>query len=412
MIPIDNSIAGRVADIHHFLPDSGLHIIAEHFLRIRFSLMARPGRRPSTTITHRAQPRARARPVPQDHPRARPDPGDLRRHRRRGPRGGRARRPDARPRSRPPLAAEIYGLEILADDVEDEDHNTTRFVVLSRELVEAPAGNGPVVTSFIFNVRNLPAALYKALGGFATNGVNMTKLESYMVGGEFTATQFLAEVDGHPEDIGLKNALEELAFFTTDVKILGVYPADPFRSGSAGRAIRLNIAPCGSARIAIRPTPGTSNAGATTRAAELDDPRDRVVDGLDVEVDVPVRRHALHHRRHRAADLAAVDDQAGVRPSRRPSAAPPSRRRAGRRRTPSRPARSGEISSFQIGVPGSLARCVPDVALACQRLTRAPVGSWIADIRPCSITSNGPASTLPPRSATLAVAASTSSTAR
>ena len=118
---------------------------------------------------------------------------------------------------------------MLAEDVEDEDHNTTRFVVLSPELVEAPAGNGPVVTSFIFNVRNLPAALYKALGGFATNGVNMTKLESYMVGGKFTATQFLAEVDGHPEDVGVRNALEELAFFTTDVKILGVYPADPFR---------------------------------------------------------------------------------------------------------------------------------------------------------------------------------------
>ena len=129
----------------------------------------------------------------------------------------------------PPLAAEIYGLQILREDVEDEDHNTTRFVVLSPEYVEAPATDGPVVTSFIFNVRNLPAALYKALGGFATNGVNMTKLESYMVGGEFTATQFLAEVDGHPEDTGLKNALEELAFFTTDVKILGVYPADPER---------------------------------------------------------------------------------------------------------------------------------------------------------------------------------------
>ncbi len=129
----------------------------------------------------------------------------------------------------PPLAAEIYGLEILREDVEDEDHNTTRFVVLSPEYVEAPAADGPVVTSFIFNVRNLPAALYKALGGFATNGVNMTKLESYMVGGEFTATQFLAEVDGHPEDTGLKNALEELAFFTTEVKILGVYPADPER---------------------------------------------------------------------------------------------------------------------------------------------------------------------------------------
>ena len=136
----------------------------------------------------------------------------------------------------PPLAAEIYGLDILRDDVEDEDHNTTRFVVLSQEYVEAPAGDGPVVTTFVFNVRNLPAALYKALGGFATNGVNMTKLESYMVGGHFTATQFLAEVDGHPEDAGVARALEELAFFTTDVKVLGVYPADAFRRVVAARA--------------------------------------------------------------------------------------------------------------------------------------------------------------------------------
>jgi prephenate dehydratase len=132
----------------------------------------------------------------------------------------------------PPLAAEIYQLTILADDIEDEDHNTTRFVVLSPELIQAPAGNGPVVTSFIFNVRNLPASLYKALGGFATNGVNMTKLESYMVGGEFTATQFLAEVDGHPDDVPVKRALEELAFFTTEVKVIGVYPADPFRAAA------------------------------------------------------------------------------------------------------------------------------------------------------------------------------------
>jgi prephenate dehydratase len=130
----------------------------------------------------------------------------------------------------PPLAAEIYGLETLAEDVEDEDHNTTRFVVLSRDLVEARPDRGPVVTSFIFNVRNIPAALYKALGGFATNGVNMTKLESYMVGGEFTATQFLAEVDGHPQHPPVARALEELEFFTTDIKVLGVYPAAPFRA--------------------------------------------------------------------------------------------------------------------------------------------------------------------------------------
>jgi prephenate dehydratase len=119
---------------------------------------------------------------------------------------------------------------VLANDVEDEEHNTTRFVVLSRELIEAEPGAGPVVTSFIFNVRNLPAALYKALGGFATNGVNMTKLESYMVDGHFTATQFLAEVDGHPADPPVRRALEELEFFTTEVKVLGVYPADDFRS--------------------------------------------------------------------------------------------------------------------------------------------------------------------------------------
>lgn len=227
MIPIDNSIAGRVADIHHFLPASGLHIVAEHFLRIQFALMALPGASLETIKTVHSHVHAL---------------GQCRRSIRElglqpvisGDTAGAAREvAEAGDLSQaaisPPLAADTYGLEILARDVEDEDHNTTRFVVLSPEPRWVAAGEGPVVTSFIFNVRNLPASLYKALGGFATNGVNMTKLESYMVGGLFSATQFLAEVDGHPDDPGLARALEELAFFTTDVKVLGVYAADAFR---------------------------------------------------------------------------------------------------------------------------------------------------------------------------------------
>jgi prephenate dehydratase len=127
------------------------------------------------------------------------------------------------------LAAEIYGLNILKENVEDESHSTTRFVVLSREKKWAEPGNGKIVTTFVFRVRNLPAALYKAMGGFATNGVNMTKLESYMVGGNFFATQFYADVEGHPDDSSLVFALEELAFFSKELTILGVYPAHPFR---------------------------------------------------------------------------------------------------------------------------------------------------------------------------------------
>ncbi|WP_019143519.1 prephenate dehydratase [Aeromicrobium massiliense] len=230
MIPIDNSIAGRVADIHHFLPTSGLHIVAEHFLRIRFAVMGTPGTTLDSVKTVHSHVHAlgQCRKIIREHGWTPLISGDT---------AGAAREiAEAHDPSRasisPPLAAQIYGLEVLAEDVEDEDHNTTRFVVLSREPRRAPAGDGPVVTTFVFNVRNLPAALYKALGGFATNGVNMTKLESYMVGGEFTATQFLCEVDGHPDEPGLARALEELAFFTTDVDVLGVYPASPFRSAS------------------------------------------------------------------------------------------------------------------------------------------------------------------------------------
>jgi prephenate dehydratase len=227
LIPIDNSIAGRVADIHHFLPASNLHIIAEHFLRIRFNLL---GIRGSTldgirTVHSHVHALGQCRKLIREHGLTPVIAGDT---------AGAAREiaeagDPTQAAISPPLAAEIYGLDVLAEDVEDEEHNTTRFVVLSRDFEPAEQGSGPVVTSFIFNVRNLPAALYKALGGFATNSVNMTKLESYMVGGHFAATQFLAEVDGHPDDPGLKNALEELAFFTTDIKILGVYPASTFR---------------------------------------------------------------------------------------------------------------------------------------------------------------------------------------
>ncbi len=229
MIPIDNSIAGRVADIHHFLPDSGLHIVAEHFLRIQFALMALPGatRTDLTTVRSHVHALGQCRKAIRELGLQPVVAGDT---------AGAAREvaeagDPTQAAIAPPLAAETYGLEVLARDFEDEAHNTTRFVVLSRVPDRAPAGHGPVVTTFVFNVRNLPAALYKALGGFATNGINMTKLESYMVGGMFSATQFLAEVEAHPDEPALARALEELAFFTTDVKLLGVYPADSFRLG-------------------------------------------------------------------------------------------------------------------------------------------------------------------------------------
>lgn len=228
MIPIENSVAGRVADIHHLLPHSGLFIIGEWFLPIRHQLMAPRGstladiKSVESHVHALGQCRKIIRKLGIRPIVAGDTAGSARIVAERGDKSC------AAIASR--LAAEIYGLDILAENIEDETHNTTRFVVLSREEKWAPVGSGPLVTSFIFRVRNLPAALYKALGGFATNGVNMTKLESYMVDGNFFATQFYADVDGHPDERSLANALEELRFFSRELRIVGVYPAHPFRA--------------------------------------------------------------------------------------------------------------------------------------------------------------------------------------
>jgi prephenate dehydratase len=227
MIPIENSIAGRVADIHHLLPTSGLNIIGEHFLPIHFQLMALPGASLATIkdVYSHVHAIGQCRKIVRKLGLKAHVAGDT---------AGSARQVSewndpTKASLAPRMAAGIYGLNILAEDVEDEASNTTRFVILSKKAPRPAAGSGPLVTSFVFRVRNVPAALYKAMGGFATNGVNMSKLESYMVEGQFTATQFYAEVDGHPDDVGLKHALEELAFFSKELRIIGVYPAHPYR---------------------------------------------------------------------------------------------------------------------------------------------------------------------------------------
>jgi prephenate dehydratase len=227
MIPIENSIAGRVADIHHLLPNSGLHIIGEHFLPIHFQLMALPEANLSTIKTVQSHVHAigQCRKIVRKLGLRALVTGDTAGSAREVAESGDITKASLAPR----LAAGIYGLKILAEDVEDESYNTTRFIILSKTPKRAAPDDGPIVTSFIFRVRNLPAALYKALGGFATNGVNMTKLESYMLEGDFTATQFYAEVDGHPDDLHVRRALEELEFFSRELRILGVYPAHPFR---------------------------------------------------------------------------------------------------------------------------------------------------------------------------------------
>ena len=228
MIPIENSVAGRVADIHHLMPDSGLHIIAEHFMPVRHQLLGVKGARLEEieTVESHVHALGQCRKVIRKLGLKTIVAADTAGSAREVAQAADTRRAAIASR----LAAEIYGLDVLAEDIEDEDHNTTRFIVLSREAKWARKEEGPVVTTFLFRVRNVPAALYKALGGFATNGINMTKLESYMIEGNFFATQFYADIEGHPEDRSLVFAFEELAFYSKEMKILGVYPAHPFRA--------------------------------------------------------------------------------------------------------------------------------------------------------------------------------------
>jgi prephenate dehydratase len=229
MIPIDNSLAGRVADIHHLLPHSGFHIIGEHFLPIRFQLMAVEGARLKDirTVHSHIHALGQCRKIIRKHGWTPMVEGDTAGAARMIAESGDRTQAALAPR----LAAELYGLDILIENVEDAAHNTTRFVILSKKDQRAKPDNGPVMTTFVFRVRNVPAALYKAMGGFATNGVNMVKLESYQLDGQFIATQFYADVEGHPDHPPLARALEELAFFSSEVRILGVYPASPWREG-------------------------------------------------------------------------------------------------------------------------------------------------------------------------------------
>jgi prephenate dehydratase len=226
MLPIENSVAGRVADIHHLLPDSGLHIIGEHYQRVNHHLLAVPGARLKDLKIVRSHVHAlsQCRKLIRQlglKPEIAADTA--------GSAAEVAARGDPHIAAiASELAGEVYGLVSLKKNIEDAGHNTTRFLIMAKEPKRAP-NDGLVVTTFVFRVRNVPAALYKALGGFATNSVNMTKLESYMVGGRFIATQFYADVEAHPDERNLKLALDELKFFTAELKILGVYPGHPFR---------------------------------------------------------------------------------------------------------------------------------------------------------------------------------------
>jgi prephenate dehydratase len=227
IIPVENSLHGRIADIHHLLPEAGLYIVGEHFHRVRHQLLGIKGATLAglKTVFSQGPALGQCRNIIRElnlHPQVWHDTAGSARHV--------AELKDASACAiASSLAAEIYGLEILKADVEDANHNMTRFLIMAAEPDDAPSDAGPVITTFIFRVRNVPAALYKALGGFATNGVNMTKLESYQLGGSFNATQFYADIEGHPEARSVRLALEELKFFSATMTVLGVYPAHPFR---------------------------------------------------------------------------------------------------------------------------------------------------------------------------------------
>jgi prephenate dehydratase len=228
LIPIENSLHGRIADIHHLLPEAPLYIVGEHFHRVRHQLLGVAGASLSSikTVVSQEPALGQCRKIVREL--------NLKRQLWADTAGAARHIAELKDRTvaaiASSLAAEIHKLTVLRADVEDADHNVTRFLVMSSAPDDADNGHGPVVTSFIFRVRNVPAALYKALGGFATNGVNMTKLESYQLEGSFNATQFYADIEGHPEERNVRLALEELQFFTSSLKVLGVYPAHPFRN--------------------------------------------------------------------------------------------------------------------------------------------------------------------------------------
>jgi prephenate dehydratase len=227
MIPVDNSVAGRVADIHHLLPHGGLFIVGEHFQRVNHQLLSLPEAELADlqVVGSHVHALSQCRNVIHQL--------NLRLSVHADTAGAAKELAETGERSHgviaSALAAEIYGLKVLLSDIEDAEHNTTRFLIMAGKPLNLPPSEAPMVTSLIFRVRNIPAALYKALGGFATNGVNLTKLESYLVGGGFTAAQFYADIDGHPEQRPVRLALEELHFFAEEVEYLGTYPADPFR---------------------------------------------------------------------------------------------------------------------------------------------------------------------------------------